>query len=148
MRTLSTALSLGFGDQARLLTAAALLVTVSVGVVVGSFARLRDLLLWAGDAAAPVVPGDPTPARVAGAVDVADRGLPGDRTCLVRSLTAETLLRLYGYTPVHRIGVDTAVESGMKAHSWLEYGDDILIGEVEDLSRFTPLPPLDEDGES
>lgn len=145
MGKLSTFLSFRFGDQVRLLAAATLLIVVWIGIVGGSFSRVRTGLLRASDFGASFVPGDPDPARVARTVEVADYGLPGDRTCLVRSLTAETLLRLYGHTPVHRIGVDTSVESGMRAHSWLEHDDGILIGDLEDLSRYTPLPPLDED---
>lgn len=143
MRRLATFLSYPFGTQARLLAAAALLVSLAVGIVVAPFARVRDALLWLADRAAAVVPGDPKPGRVVAAVEVADGELPGERTCLVRSLTAETLLRLYGHAPEHRIGVDPDAEGGMKAHSWLEYGGEILIGDLEDLSRYEPLPPLD-----
>lgn len=61
----------------------------------------------------------------------------------MRSLTAEALLRLYGFTPKHRIGVAKETETEMKAHSWLEFQDDVLIGELEDLSRYEPLPSLE-----
>lgn len=145
MGRLSTFRAYSTGDEARVSLSAVLLPVVWIAVVVGSFSRVRAGLLWVADRAA--VPGDPTPARVATAVAVADGWLPGERTCLVRSLTAETLLRLYGHRPVHRIGVDTGVADGMKAHSWLEHGDEILIGDLEDLDRYTPLPPLDEGDE-
>jgi hypothetical protein len=31
----------------------------------------------------------------------------------------------------------------MKAHSWLELGDEVLIGDLEDLSQYDPLPSLE-----
>lgn len=91
---------------------------------------------------ASYIPGSPSPERVTWAVDAADRTVPGERTCLVRSLTAETILCLYEYKPVHRIGVDRSNDGEVKAHSWIEYDDEVLIGELENLSDFQPLPPL------
>lgn len=141
--TIRRFLSSSPGDQARLSAATVLLIMISIGFVVGSFSRIRRYLLWSCDTISSVVPGSPTPARVVSAVDVADRLIPGERTCLMRSLTAEALLRLYAFTPEHRIGV--AKESGddMKAHSWLELRGDVLIGDLEDLSQYKPLPSLE-----
>ncbi len=89
------------------------------------------------------IPGSPTPVELASLVESADWYLPGSRTCLVRSLTAETLLRLYGYSPVHQIGVKKDTTDELEAHSWIEYEDDILLGDLEDLSAYSRLPPLD-----
>lgn len=130
------------GDRVRFLSATALLLAVRLSVVVVPFARLRVALVRIGDAAARVVPGSPRPARVAWAVDAADRNVPGDRSCLVRSLTTETLLRAYGHEPVHRIGVDRGDDGAVEAHSWIEYDGDVLIGQLDDLGRYEPLPPL------
>lgn len=131
------------GDQARLSASAVLLVALSAGFAVGSFSRIRRYLLWVCDTISPIVLGNPTAGRVASAVDVADRLVPGDRTCLMRSLTAEALLRLYAYTPEHRIGVTKETDDEMKAHSWLELQGDVLIGGLEDLSQYQPLPSLE-----
>ena len=130
------------GDQARATLAAVLLVSVSIGFFIGSFSRVRRYLLWLCDAFSSIVPGAPDPERIVSAVDAADRYVPGHRTCLMRSLTAEALLRLYGFEPHHRIGVTKEAETDMKAHSWLELHDDVLIGDLEELSRYEPLPSL------
>jgi hypothetical protein len=135
---------MGVGGVCRLLAASGLLLALRVGFVVLSFASTRDRLLWVTTLGARAVPGSPSPERVVWAVEVADRRVPGSRTCLMRSLTAETLLVLYGYDPVHRIGVDTDGESTFLAHSWLEWEGRVIIGDLEDLSKFEPLPPLDE----
>lgn len=141
--TLQTFLSSPLGDQVRVSVSALLLASVSVGFVVGSFSRIRRYLLWLCDRVSAFVPGGPTPDQVVSAVDVADRLTPGDRSCLVRSLTAEALLRLYGFTPEHRIGVAKETDDEMKAHSWLELRNDVLIGDVENLSQYEPLPSLE-----
>ena len=130
------------GDQVRVVVAAALLVLISVGFGVGSFSRIRWGLLWVSKSLSPVVPGTPTAERVVSAVNAADWYVPGHRTCLMRSLTAETLLRLYEFTPEHRIGVTRDTVDDMKAHSWLELHDTVLIGDLEDLSQYEPLPSL------
>ena len=137
---------LSLGDHARLLAASGLLVVARVGFVVWSLSGLRNLLLRAV-AVGSVVPGSPRPVRIIWAVDRADRYLPGSRTCLMRSVTSETLLRLYGYAPTHRIGVDRTGDD-VEAHSWIEHDGTVLIGGTGDLSRFEPLPPLNERGES
>lgn len=132
--------ALTIGDVARLWVAVTLLAALYAAVVVLSFARVRAALVrstgWGG------VPGSPAPTRIVWAVATADRYLPGDRTCLVRSLTTEAIMRLYGYYPTHRIGVDRDADGGVKAHSWLEFEDEVIIGDVPNLDRYEPLPPL------
>lgn len=143
-------LAIPFGDKARILTAITLLIVVRVGVFVVSFDRFRRLLLAPMAPLSRIVPGSPGLTRVVWAVEVADRHLPGHRTCLMRSLTTEALLRLYALTDDidHRIGVDKTADGEFEAHSWIESDGEILIGDVEDFSRFEPLPPLSERDDS
>lgn len=136
------------GDAVRLTVASVVLVACHVGFTVSDFVPVRKRLRWVVSRLARVVPGTPSPHRIVWAVERADARLPGGRTCLMRSLTAEALLRLYSYDPVHRIGVNPNGPDGFIAHSWLEWRDDILIGDLDDLSTFDVLPPLDDyDGE-
>lgn len=148
MGRLSGFLAASVGDQARLLTAATLLLAVRVGVFVLPTERCRRLLVTPATACARFVPGSPSPARVARAVEVADRNLPGHRTCLMRSLTTEALLRLYDHEVDHRIGVDKTPDGEFEAHSWIEHDGEVLLGDLEDLSRFQPLPSLNGDESS
>lgn len=131
------------GDYARLLAASGLLVYARVGLAVWSLTGVRGMLLWLTSFVSGTVPGSPAPARVTGAVAAADKYLPGSRTCLMRSVTSETLLRLYGYAPTHRIGVDKG-DDDFEAHSWIEYDGEVLIGGQGDLSRFETLTALNE----
>jgi len=142
MSRLNSFRSLPPGDQFRLTAAAGLLLVVWGGVVVVSFDRFRWFLVRLGNLCGRVIPGTPSARRVASAVAVADRHLPGDRTCLVRSLSTEVLLRIYDCEFTHRIGVDRTVDGTVRAHSWIEYDGDVLIGQLDDLDAFEPLPPL------
>jgi hypothetical protein len=102
---------------------------------------VRTSLLWIARRGRVLAPGDPSPRRIARTINVVDCRIPGHRTCLVRSMTCETLLGWHGHIPTHRLGVDPDSDDGFVAHSWLEYEGDILIGD-EDVDRYEPLPPL------
>ncbi|QPV64359.1 lasso peptide biosynthesis B2 protein [Halosimplex litoreum] len=130
------------GDKLRLAVASGLLVAIWGGLVVVSFDRLRSVLAGTGDVGSLVVPGTPTAGQVVAAVDVADSWVPGTRTCLVRSLTAEVLLRTYGHSFEHRIGVDRDSSDSVRAHSWIEFEGEVLIGDVDNLEEYEPLPPI------
>lgn len=131
------------GDKFRVLLAAVLLFSLPVLFSVGTFARIRRMMVWLSERGAWIVPGTPTHTRVVSAVEAADRSLPGSRRCLVRSLTAEVLLLCYGFTPEHRIGVAKETSGELLAHSWLELDGDVILGELDDHARFHPLPSLD-----
>lgn len=159
-------LAVSTGEKFRLLLAATVLLTVRVGIVVGSFDQCRRWLLVPARLLSRVVPGSPSPIRVAWAVDAADRSIPGHRTCLMRSLSSEVLHVLYDHDVIHRIGVDANPPADadrshrssrpaitppagidFEAHSWIEYDGEVIIGHLEDLSRFEPLPPLNDPGD-
>lgn len=158
-------LAVPIGEKFRLLVAAALVVLARVGFVLFPFRTFRRALLAFARPLARIVPGSPSPAHVAWAVDAADRSIPGHRTCLMRSVSAEAIHCLYGHEIVHRIGVAPAGTDesraadapateipahtglpddtgGFEAHSWIEYDGSVLLGHLEDLARFEPLPPL------
>lgn len=148
MGKLRTFLSYPLGTQVRLIAGACLLLVLPVALRLVSFSCLRETLLSIATGAGHVHIDDPQAVHVARTVAVADRALPGSRKCLTRSLTTEFLLRVYGYSPTHRIGVDKEPDGTVKAHSWIEHEGRILIGDLEDLNRYEPLPPLDGGDES
>ncbi|RQG89230.1 lasso peptide biosynthesis B2 protein [Natrarchaeobius halalkaliphilus] len=154
MGRLSGFLSISAGDKVRVVVAATLLLIVQFGFAFVSFSSLRRVLLGVSTTLSRIVPGIPAPIRIAWAVEATDRNVPGKRTCLMRSLTSETMHRLYHHDIIHRIGVDpsgtdaddletvTVSRGTFEAHSWIEHEGEILLGDLEDLSRFEPLPPL------
>ena len=56
------------------------------------------------------------------------------------------LLGRLGYSTSLRIGVARNEKGKFQAHAWIEDGGEILIGELNDLDRFTVLPPLEGEG--
>lgn len=63
--------------------------------------------------------------------------LPGT-TCLPRALVAHTLCRRYGHESSIYVGVDRDAED-FAAHSWVESGGRIVVGDDVDLDRYERL---------
>ena len=59
-------------------------------------------------------------------------------TCLTQSLAAKTLLARYGYDSKLHLGVAKEDEK-LEAHAWLTHEGQVILGDVEDLSRYRPL---------
>jgi hypothetical protein len=79
---------------------------------------------------------------VAWAVTVASRYVPA-ATCLTQALATQALLARRGHSTSLRLGVARSEAGEFQAHAWVEWRGTIVIGGIEALSRFTPLPPLD-----
>ncbi len=73
------------------------------------------------------------------ALTVLSRFVP-QSTCLVQALAAHTLLARHGHAAALHIGVAKAGAAALHAHAWVELRGRVLIGEVADLARYTPLP--------
>ncbi|MDZ7267800.1 MAG: lasso peptide biosynthesis B2 protein [candidate division KSB1 bacterium] len=73
------------------------------------------------------------------ALTVLSRYVP-HATCLVQALTAHTLLKRHGYPAKLHLGVAKTGAAGLQAHAWVEQHGRVVIGAVEDLARYTPLP--------
>jgi hypothetical protein len=100
---------------------------------------VRRLLAWT---ARPVSGSPPVPERIAWAVHHAQRVIPR-ATCLPQALAAESLLAWASHPSTLRIGVIKTDQGQLEAHAWVESGGRIIVGELhDDLSRYTPLPPL------
>ncbi|WP_424003321.1 lasso peptide biosynthesis B2 protein [Haloarcula salina] len=73
------------------------------------------------------------------AVDAVAARLPGEFDCLDRAVAGNALLVAGGYRGRIRLGVDKR-DGAFEAHAWVECDDEVLIGDLEDLDRFRPLP--------
>lgn len=74
-------------------------------------------------------------------VTVASRFVPKGRNCLLRALVAHFfLVRNCQFSDLH-IGVYRNDGGELDAHAWVECDGKIIIGDLPDLSRFTPLEP-------
>lgn len=72
-------------------------------------------------------------------VHIAGRYTPGGAKCLVRALTAQLLLTRYKYPHQLHIGVAKSAIDTLEAHAWIEYQGRVIVGQLNDLSRFKSL---------
>lgn len=128
----------------RVLSAMVLLLIAEFGKRLVSYRRLRGILHPVIGPERQQSVSQASGERIATSVKTADRYLPGARTCLARSLVTEALLLRHDHSPRHRIGVARTEHGGIAAHSWIECGDTILIGDKEDLDQYRPLEPMDD----
>jgi len=89
--------------------------------------------------------GRPSVARIVWAVKIGARFVPA-ATCLAQALATKLLLRRRGYNPALRIGVTRNEAGEFQAHAWIEYNGDIVLGYLNDMSRYSKLPPFAPEG--
>jgi hypothetical protein len=124
-----------------------LLVVVRAGLWLLPFARLRGLLdTWVPHTGP--TPVRPSATEIASAVVALGRRVPGT-TCLVEALTADLLLRRYGYPSEVRIGVRRSAERPpglppLAAHAWVECGATVIVGALPTLGEYAVLDSLQE----
>lgn len=83
----------------------------------------------------------PSPQRIVWALAVARRVVPY-ATCLAQALAAEALFLRSGHSADLRIGVVKTPAGRLMAHAWVESGGRAVVGDLHDLSRYAPFPPL------
>ena len=82
-------------------------------------------------------------AQIIWAVNATSRYMPGGVKCLARALTTQVLMIRQGYSPELRIGVAKGEKGQLEAHAWVENQGQVVIGNLADLYRFTPLPSIE-----
>ncbi len=85
-----------------------------------------------------------SPDKISWSVEVASRHVPLT-TCLIKALTTKVLLARQGYQSSLNIGVTKSEKGHLDAHAWVESEGRIVIGGLKDLSRYAPLPPINEE---
>ena len=86
------------------------------------------------------IPASAAPGKIGWAVQAVSRRLPGRNACLVQALAAQAMLRRRGFVSDLRIGVAGRDPDGaIKAHAWVEYQGNVIVGEIADLSSYSVL---------
>jgi len=70
------------------------------------------------------------------------RYLPGHVKCLARALTAQVILRRHHHPCQLRIGVAKNPRGQLDAHAWVELKGEVVMGQVDDLGRYTMMSAL------
>jgi len=121
----------------------ALLLLVKLGLRLLPFQTLQRFLARAMLAPVGLRNSDPAfPDRIAWAVAVASRCLPGTRICLPQALTGQVLLRREGYPAHLTLGVARIEEGRLEAHAWVESRGKVVIG-GGGLERYNALSTLE-----
>ncbi|QLE58686.1 lasso peptide biosynthesis B2 protein [Nostoc sp. TCL26-01] len=135
-----------FNDQERqlLISAFTLLGLVNIGLRILPFRILKRLVdqISKPNARLAQIPIN----MIIWAVDVSTKYIPGGAKCLARALTCQILMARRGYTPELRIGVTKSEEGQFQAHAWIESQGQVVIGQLTNLSSYTPLPSLPRNG--
>ncbi len=72
------------------------------------------------------------------------RVAPRDRPGLAQALVLLVLFRRHGHPAELRIGVSKNDQQQLHAHAWVESDGRVVIGDLPDLDRYTPLPSLEQ----
>jgi hypothetical protein len=63
-------------------------------------------------------------------------------TCLVSGLVGQYLLGCNGYLSTLHIGVKKETDKILMAHAWVTVDQQVVIGMIDDLHTYTPLPGI------
>lgn len=63
-------------------------------------------------------------------------------TCLVTGLAGHYLLTRNGFCPTLHIGVKKETDRVLAAHAWVTIDTQVVIGKIDDLDTYTPLPGI------
>jgi Transglutaminase-like superfamily len=80
--------------------------------------------------------------KIVWSVAVASRYVPA-ATCLTQALAGQILLAQYGEPALLQIGVAKNEAGKLEAHAWVESRGRIVIGDSEELFRYTRLPSME-----
>jgi hypothetical protein len=122
-------------DQQLLITTLLSMIIIRLKLYLIPFNRIQRSLERSNNKTANEVPVH----KLIWAVQTVSNYIP-QATCLTKALTAQKLLKKYGYISQIKIGVNKDVEGQFEAHAWLEYAGKVVIGESE--KEYIPLIDL------
>lgn len=144
MEKLRKLVGLKGADRHLLLRTFLLLSSIRLGLWLLSFQTLQKLLARVSQPATSTVKLEPRSiGNIIWAVNLSSRYMPGQVKCLARALTTQVLMKQSDYTAELRIGVAKGESGKLEAHAWIEHQGRVVIGYLQDLSRYTPMPSLD-----
>lgn len=140
MARLRSFVHLESNDRALLVRAAMMLVAVRLGLRLLPYVFLRRVVRAMTQRTPKKRSVQHRPDSIAWSVMTASQYVPGAATCLPRALAAHLLLAQSGHVAQFRIGVARCADGAIEAHAWVETDGKIVVGAVDGVSRFVPLP--------
>jgi hypothetical protein len=154
MRLILSFLKLNYGDRSILLQSYLLLTLVRLGLWLLPFERLWKGLIKLGQLqiqppiaillkpALKTKTEAQTVRQVIWAVNLSARFTPGGAKCLARALTTKVLLDQQRCPSDFKIGVAKDERGELEAHAWIEVQKQVVMGQVNKLAQYTPMPSL------
>jgi len=119
------------------------LLVVKAGLYLLPFECLRDWLARLGEPAGKSLDSEEV-RQITEAISRLGRFLvPLRINCLPQALVGNLLLRRKGFDVQLKIGVLKNSRDQLAAHAWLEYQDQIILGDLRNLGQFTSFPSLE-----
>lgn len=141
LKGVRTVRRMGRGDRLLILRSWLVLNAVRLGLWLLPFRVVRHLLtILSPSPDVGARTGSPSINRIIRAVTLSSHFSPGSAKCLARALTTQCLLHRAGYATELHIGVLKNDRGQLEAHAWLEYEGIVVMGRLDTLSRYTPLP--------
>ncbi len=143
MNRLRKILLLPPSERVLLVRATVQLGAISIGLRLLPLQTLRRLMARGSRPSATLHGADAcSPDRIAWAVSVASRYVPGGGTCLPQALAVQLLLEREGHAARLHIGIAKDDTRQLQAHAWVESQGRVVIG-GSDVGRYTPLMAVD-----
>jgi hypothetical protein len=144
MKRLHRLLNLSASDRCLLIQAFVLIGIIRLGLLALPF---RTLLQFLEKINQPTLKsgqftGQASVRKIVWVVNVISRYMPGQVKCLARALTTQVLMSWQGHSSELQIGVAKSNSGTLEAHAWVEHQGHVVIGNLQDLSHFIPLPSL------
>ncbi|WP_089129886.1 lasso peptide biosynthesis B2 protein [Tolypothrix sp. NIES-4075] len=142
MRRLFKFFRISGSDRQLLVISLIILASIRLGLWLLPFRTLLKLLTKISQPMSNAQITNVTVGKIVWTVNAASRYMPGVM-CLARALTTQVMMGRYGHSGQLRIGVAKTERGKLEAHAWVEYQGRVAIGNLQDLSRFIPLPSLE-----
>jgi Transglutaminase-like superfamily len=134
-------------DRLFLLKTYILLTLIRLGLWLVPFEQLWKALVRLGQYRTPKAFSSPVRIwavvqRAIWAVNWSCKLTPGGAKCLARALTVKVLLDRNYCAADFKIGVAKNGDGKFEAHAWIEVEGTVVIGQLQNLEQFTPMPSL------
>lgn len=127
-------------DKWLIVKSATLLALVRSALWLLPFPATRRLLGWLSHTSRGDKPDPVSPLRLAWAVSIAGRAVPGGAHCLTQALVTQVLLGRRGHLSEVCFGIDPNSAQKFMAHAWVETDGMVVIGgPIDGYIRLTPL---------
>jgi transglutaminase superfamily protein len=144
MPSINKLLRLSASDRLLLLKAFLSVCIVRIGLSLLPFRLLRQAIIKFAREPAGTIEERQSVQRIVWAVMTASRYVP-TATCLTEALATKLMLIRNGHKATVRLGVSRNQNGQFQAHAWVESDGLIVIGDSQELFRFTRLPSLEGD---